>query len=114
MMSTHDESAMTPPQLTVDTAAGAAYITLNEGRIRRTVPAGDGILVDFDSEDNVVGVEVLSLTAPLPITDLCARCRLTDEQEQALFLANVMLQESRQVGSRAVHWSAPLNPDSTM
>src|SRR4051812_6133970 len=51
-----------PPVVEIDTEATAAYIRLREGAIARTEPFGSDaglVMLDFDSEGNVVGVEVV-------------------------------------------------------
>ncbi|RLF03645.1 MAG: hypothetical protein DRK00_08550 [Thermoprotei archaeon] len=49
-----------PPLMTVDEEAGAVYIYFGERReVKRTVETGAILLIDLDSEDNVVGLEIL-------------------------------------------------------
>lgn len=51
-----------PPVVEIDTEATAAYIRLRDGAVARTRPfqsEGDSIMLDFDSEDNVIGIEVI-------------------------------------------------------
>ena len=46
----------------IDTEATAAYIRLREGKVVRTEPFGSEsglVMLDFDSEGNVVGIEVV-------------------------------------------------------
>jgi uncharacterized protein YuzE len=45
----------------IDRVADAAYVRLSSGAIARTEEINDGIVVDFDADDGVVGVEVLGL-----------------------------------------------------
>jgi uncharacterized protein YuzE len=54
------------PVLTVDTDARAAYLLVSEGDVVRTVEVTDAVLLDLDSYDMVVGVEVLELDAEIP------------------------------------------------
>lgn len=44
---------------TYDTIADAVYITLKKGRVSRTIPLADRLIVDVDSKGNVLGVEIL-------------------------------------------------------
>ncbi|MEV4155429.1 DUF2283 domain-containing protein [Nocardia salmonicida] len=59
-----------PVELHIDQNVGAAYIQINDNEVARTVEVTDDILVDLDAMDMVVGVEILSLTAELPIGQL--------------------------------------------
>lgn len=44
-----------------DSEADAAYIKIAEGEIADTQEMVDGIVVDYDAEGKVLGVEILSL-----------------------------------------------------
>jgi uncharacterized protein YuzE len=44
-----------------DDEADAAYVRIAGGSIARTTEVADGILVDFDSRDEMLGVEVLDV-----------------------------------------------------
>jgi uncharacterized protein YuzE len=57
-------------ELSVDTNLGAAYIELTDEEIVETVELTPNVLVDIDATGTIVGVELLSLTAYLPIGDL--------------------------------------------
>ena len=51
-----------PPIVEIDTEATAAYIRLREAKVARTEPfgsAGGLVMLDFDAEGNVVGIEVV-------------------------------------------------------
>ena len=51
-----------PPIVEIDTEATAAYIRLREAGIVRTEPFGSEqglVMLDFDAEGNVVGIEVV-------------------------------------------------------
>jgi uncharacterized protein YuzE len=48
-------------QIEIDEEADAAYVRVTQGAIASTREVADGILVDFDAEDRMVGVEVLGL-----------------------------------------------------
>jgi uncharacterized protein YuzE len=54
----------------VDQSVGAAYIELSSNAVDRTEKLGGGILVDLDAMNVVVGIEVLSLDAELPLARL--------------------------------------------
>jgi uncharacterized protein YuzE len=51
-----------PPIVEIDTEATAAYIRLREASVARTEPFGSEqglVMLDFDAEGNVVGIEVI-------------------------------------------------------
>jgi uncharacterized protein YuzE len=51
-----------PPVVEIDTEATAAYIRLRQTAVARTEPFGSEralIMLDFDAEGNVVGIEVV-------------------------------------------------------
>ena len=48
-------------QIEIDEEADAAYVRVAEGAVASTREVADGILVDFDAEDRMLGVEVLGL-----------------------------------------------------
>ena len=55
---------------TRDDEADAAYATLSSGTVARTEQVSEGILVDFDAEGRVLGLEVLGLKARLGSADV--------------------------------------------
>jgi len=51
-----------PPIVEIDTEATAAYIRLREAKVVRTEPFGSEhglVMLDFDQEGNVVGIEIV-------------------------------------------------------
>ena len=48
-------------QIEFDHEADAAYVRIASGSIARTSEVADGILVDFDFDDEMLGVEVLDV-----------------------------------------------------
>jgi uncharacterized protein YuzE len=51
-----------PPVVEIDTEATAAYIRLRETAVARTEPFASEhafIMLDFDAEDNVIGIEIV-------------------------------------------------------
>src|ERR1700691_1926278 len=51
-----------PPVVEIDTEATAAYIRLRDTKVARTEPYGSEkgfVMLDFDSDGNVVGIEVI-------------------------------------------------------
>ncbi|MBH0775242.1 DUF2283 domain-containing protein [Nocardia bovistercoris] len=57
-------------ELQIDPNVGAAYIQLNDSAVVRTVEVTDSVLIDLDAMDMVVGIEVLSLSAEIPVGPL--------------------------------------------
>jgi len=45
----------------IDEEADAAYVRVRNAPVARTVELADGIIVDFDASDEMVGTEVLGL-----------------------------------------------------
>jgi len=56
--------------LSIDEAAGAAYLKLSEEPVARTVQFDDATLVDLDRYDMVVGFECLDLNADVDLDAL--------------------------------------------
>jgi len=51
-----------PPVVEIDTEATAAYIRLRDAKTARTEPYGSEkgfVMIDFDAQDNVVGIEIV-------------------------------------------------------
>ena len=48
-------------QIEFDSEADAAYVRVSDAPVVRTSEVADGIIVDFDADDGMVGVEVLGL-----------------------------------------------------
>jgi uncharacterized protein YuzE len=44
---------------TYDTFADAVYITLKKGKVSRTLPLANRLMVDLDSKGNILGMEIL-------------------------------------------------------
>jgi uncharacterized protein YuzE len=45
----------------IDREADAAYVRLSERPVARTQEIQEGILIDFDSDEGIIGLEVLGL-----------------------------------------------------
>jgi uncharacterized protein YuzE len=48
-------------EIEIDEEADSAYVRVVRASIARTTEVADGILVDFDAQDEMVGVEVLGV-----------------------------------------------------
>lgn len=57
-------------KLKVDQQADALYLTLSDAPSSRTEEVSPGILVDYDDQDGVVGIEMLYLSKRAPQTDI--------------------------------------------
>jgi uncharacterized protein YuzE len=64
---------MTRPVVEVDGTADAAYVRLSQAVVVRTVACDNNINIDLDEFDVVVGVEVLTIGAQLPLDVLTGR-----------------------------------------
>jgi len=49
-------------KLTVDPQADALYLRLNDAAIADSEQVASGVILDYDAQDNVVGVEMLNLS----------------------------------------------------
>ena len=49
-------------KLTVDPQADALYLRLNDAAIADSEQVASGVILDYDAEENVVGVEMLHLS----------------------------------------------------
>ena len=49
-------------KLTVDPEADALYLRLNDSQIVDSEQVASGVVLDYDAQDNVVGVEMLHLS----------------------------------------------------
>lgn len=61
--------------VSVDTNVGAAYIQFTDEPVAKTIEETPSVQVDLDATGTVVGVEVLDLTAELPIQSLMVKYR---------------------------------------
>jgi uncharacterized protein YuzE len=57
-------------KLKVDQKADALYLTLSEAQSSRSEEVSPGILVDYDDQDRVVGIEMLYLSKRAPDADI--------------------------------------------
>ena len=55
-------ASLRPPVVEVDTEATAAYVRFGRGKVARTEPFGNAdslVMVDFDRQNRVLGIEVI-------------------------------------------------------
>ncbi len=57
-------------KLTVDPEADALYLRLNDAEIADSEQVASGVILDYDAQDNVVGVEMLHLSKRAQKADL--------------------------------------------
>jgi len=57
-------------KLKVDQQADALYLALDEAPASRSEEVSPGIIVDYDEQDRVVGIEMLYLSKRAPETDI--------------------------------------------
>lgn len=57
-------------KLTVDPEADALYLRLNDEEIADSEQVASGVVLDYDAQDNVVGVEMLHLSKRARKADL--------------------------------------------
>jgi uncharacterized protein YuzE len=57
-------------RLKVDHQADALYLTLSEAPASRSEEVSPGIIVDYDEQDRVVGIEMLYLSKRAPETEI--------------------------------------------
>jgi uncharacterized protein YuzE len=57
-------------KLTMDSDSDALYLRLNDAEIADSAQVAPGVVLDYDSEDNVVGVEMLHLSKRVAQADL--------------------------------------------
>ncbi|MCX8072408.1 MAG: DUF2283 domain-containing protein [Candidatus Binatia bacterium] len=57
-------------KLKVDQKADALYLTLSEAPAHRSEEVSPGIIVDYDDQDRVVGIEMLYLSKRAPGIDI--------------------------------------------
>ena len=66
----HAATEDAPMKLKVDQQADALYLALGEAPASRSEEVSPGIIVDYDEQDRVVGIEMLYLSKRAPETDI--------------------------------------------
>lgn len=62
----------------VDADADASYIALRDVPVARTDRYSDSVLIDVDAAGQLVGIELLTLTADVDVAGIAARYGLPD------------------------------------
>jgi uncharacterized protein YuzE len=53
-----------------DREADALYIQMQEKKVTKTKEVEEGLLVDFDEEDKLIGIEILDATKRFELSDI--------------------------------------------
>lgn len=65
--------------ITLDSSVDAAYVQLLERPVAETVELTDAVMLDLDEHRVVVGIEMLSISAPLPYDELVSKYHVHSE-----------------------------------
>lgn len=65
------------PKLEYDAAANAAYIRFSTEAVQETEEVSEGIMLDYDRDGRIVGLEVLNARANLPAAALEGAAKAT-------------------------------------
>ncbi|MBM3329996.1 MAG: DUF2283 domain-containing protein [Calditrichaeota bacterium] len=57
-------------RLRIDKVDDALYLRLDETRIVESEEVEPGVILDFDSEGRVVGIELLDLSSRMPVEEI--------------------------------------------
>lgn len=57
-------------KLTIDPETDALYLRLTDAKIEDSEQVASGVVLDYDAQDNVVGIEMLHLSKRAPKADL--------------------------------------------
>jgi uncharacterized protein YuzE len=57
-------------KLTIDPEVDALYLRLNDAEIADSEQVAPGVVLDYDAQDNVVGVEMLHVSKRAPKVDI--------------------------------------------
>ena len=57
-------------KLTIDPKVDALYLRLNDAQIADSEQVAPGVVLDYDAQDNVVGVEMLHVSKRAPKVDI--------------------------------------------
>jgi uncharacterized protein YuzE len=97
--------------LEVDGNVNAAYLTLADLPVARTVEITPAVQVDLSDTGEVVGVEFLDLAADVPLGLLLERVRLSPSQLDAVIQARLTLRSFTKVTSSELGFSGANTSD---
>lgn len=67
--------------ISLDIAAGVAYISLNEDQIEQSIETANGIVLDLNSSGFVVGIEILDLSSTISIDEIRSLAHLNSADD---------------------------------
>lgn len=70
--------------ISVDAALGVAYVQLSEGRVTRSVESENGIVLDLNEFDVIIGVEIPDLSVAYSTADVKSIAHLNSADEERL------------------------------
>ena len=74
-------------KVSVDRFANCAYVSLRDAEVARTEQVNDSVNADLDSAGQVVGLELLTLGATVPIKDIASKFHLSSDETKKFELA---------------------------
>ena len=81
--------------ISLDAALGVAYIQLAEGEVVASVESTNGMVLDLDKSDMIVGIEILDLSAAYSIGDVKDLAHLNSADEGRLIASLQALSRMR-------------------
>lgn len=69
------------PKLTIDSIAQAAYLKLTKKKVVHTEIMDNGVVVDYDKHDSVVGIEFLNLSDVTRMLNKARRRNMSTDNE---------------------------------
>ncbi len=99
--------------VTIDFPADAAYVKITDGPVVKTVEPLEGVNVDLDEHDMVVGIEIIELEREWPMAEVVARYHVPSQV--ADIVARISSPVIKQPGDPTFAGSTPqrLNEDLT-
>jgi len=74
-------------KVSIDRLADCAYVSLSEADVARTEKVNDLVNADLDANGHVVGLELLALGAPVPLSDIADKFHLSKAETKKFELA---------------------------
>lgn len=82
-----------------DAAVGVAYIQLSKKEIVRSIETTNGVVLDLDKFDVIVGIEVLNLFRTFSVNDIQDAAHLNSSDEEPLRMALQSIARMRMTSS---------------
>ena len=64
-----------------DSEINAMYIRLNKGKVERSEPLADNVIMDVDKKGKAIGIEILLPEKDSKVKELVSRAMITDHKE---------------------------------